>query len=334
MRIEITQPEGHVWPARGHHLRIMTFEDIGAHRGSTLDVAVDVGVNHIDTDEGHHVLRLFHTEGTWEEKQIAAGDDPTARFVLPAPDYAYVRPDGVAMLEGTTAEDAWAMFTRGTRPTAAPVLAAPFANPTGPGIRVALANTEGACTAFMVPATSADAVLDARVYPADPEMRRPPRIRMRWDHPELGMILPHLAMFQIGSAAPHVDVLLAEGAFERFCRDGDACGALAIMHVQIERRRELGNPLPLLRMLVDAFPDLPDAHILMAYEELLADDREASVERTRRAIAAGPPVLTPTIRVLQSLIHHHEEVPDIVAVRAVCGAVDPGCLFTSVRLPD
>lgn len=334
MRIEIIQPEGYRWPERGHHLRIMTFEDMSAKRGSTLDVAVDVGINEIETDEGHHVLRLFHTEGTWEEKQTHAGDDPVASFVLPMPEYAYVRPDRIEMSGVTNAQDAWTLLTRGAREAAAPVLISPSSVPTAPGIRVAIASTGGERTAFMVPATRDDAVIDARVYPADPDMNRAARIRMRWDHPDLGMVLPHLAMFQIGSAAPHVDVLVAEGAFERFCRDGDVCGALAIAHVQIERRREVGDPAPILRMLEESFPDQPDALILSAYEDLLKDDRASSLMRIRRAIAAGPPVLTATVKVLRSLVYQHDDQPDVVEVHRILGMVDPGCLFTSARLRD
>lgn len=92
MRITIRQPQDHTWPLRGHHLRIMTFDDINANRGTILDTAVDVGVNEIDVPEGHQVLRLFHTEGTWEEKQLRVGEDAVVESTLPEPEYAFVRP--------------------------------------------------------------------------------------------------------------------------------------------------------------------------------------------------------------------------------------------------
>lgn len=310
----------------------MTFEDTGANRRTSLDAAVDVGVNEIEVPDGHQILRLFHTEGTWEERQLRAGEQPVASFTLPAPGYAYTGADAIRMLGNKTAQDAWSLFARTIPDATAPVPSSPFTHPNGAGVHVAVASTLGVTTAFMVPTTRADAVIDVRVYPGDPDDHRRPCIRMRWDHPELGMVLPHLVMNQIGSAAPHVDRLIAEGAFGRMCREGDECGALALAHVQVARRHELGDPRPMLRALASSFPDLPDALLLLAYEQLLEDARDEGIETIRRAIAAGPPRLTASVRVLQTLTIHHQDVPDIAERGRLCARVDPGCLFTSVRL--
>lgn len=334
MRITLRQPQEHPWPLRGHHLRIMTFDDINANHGTVVDAAVDIGVNEIDVPEGHHVLRLFHTEGTWEEKQLLTSGNPVMEFDLPVPEYAFTRPEVVAPLLPITPAAAWTMLLSthgGTIPDVgydADPIAAAYAT-----VYVAAQHDTETKTAFVVSATRDEAVLDGRVYPGDPDGSRQPRIRLRWDHPELGMVLPHLAMNQIGSAAPHVDRLVAGGTFGRLCRDGDVCGALAIAHVQLARRHELGEPRPMLVELAMAFPKLPDALLLLAYEELYAGDRERSVDLTLKAIAAGPPTFTHSVRTLQSLSFHHEEVDAIVKAGRLSGLVDPGCLFTSVRIP-
>jgi hypothetical protein len=325
--VEIRNARDNPWPTRGHHLRIMSFEDAHANRGVSVDVAADVGINHFEVPDGTQVLRLFHTEGSWDEEQVRRGVvDPHVAFDLPEPVYAFTRPTRFLVVDGVTSADAWLLFTSRRGESVVP----DGGDPQG-ALRLAIVEAEDGATAFMLPRTTMDAVPDMRIYPADPDMRRASRVRMRYDHPELGMVLPHLAMNQLSSATPHVERLIASDR-RRFARSGDALAALAIVLAVSERHGDDELAGDMLDELSEDMPHLSDVDFLLANRALNRGDVEKTVDLVRSGIAKGPPALTATVRTLQTLSIHLEGIEDVTAMRMLCARVDPGCLLTSVQI--
>jgi hypothetical protein len=336
MTISIGQPAGpDPWPTRGHHLRIMTFRDgPGVEHVETRDIPIDVGTTEVDAKDGVQVMRLFHSEDTWQEVQTTLSPSmphAAVSFTLPAPRYAFARPDGVRLVEGGATQDpsrAWDAMENGGIDADEGMPA--DAVPTSPGIRMATTSVDGHATLFMLPWTVGNAPFDARHYPGADDGLRTPRTRLRCEHGKLGMGLVHMAMSQVSDELPHILALVADGALERMCADGDALGALVIAHAMASNRHQ-ADPTDALTMVTRAFPTVPDAHLLLAYQSLWRKDGEAvAKDLTMRAIDMGPPFLTASVAVLRDLAIHLESEPRIAARRRLSALVDPGCLFTSV----
>lgn len=349
VHVTIAQPKGaDAWPTSGHHLSIGSY---GAGAGplkhlETIDLGVPVGESAIDVPAGQHVIRLFSAEGSFLEEQVetAEGQSVAVSFTLEGPRYPYRRPRSFGMLNPAAmdVEAAWATFEgAGWDAISDGLVWKPIveyadiglprvdAAPTRPGLHLALSEIEGHVTVFRLP-WSPRADIDLRHYGhegTDTQVRQ--HTRLRYVHPDLGMVLPHLAMNQIQDVLPHVRALMAAGALEMMCEEDDACGAMAIAHVLAAMRHE-ADPTASLRMVVDAFPTLPDPKLLLAYQMLWGGDQDEIVDLVRQALALGPPCFTLSVSTLRDLTYHLEDVADIAARGRMAARVDPGSLFTSV----
>lgn len=338
IHITITQPDDvEAWPEQGHHLRIESFEAGRQLRWlDTHDVAVGVGGNDVEVCEGLHIMRLSSTEGSYVEEQIRVhdGERGEVRMRLEKALYPYVRPMTFGLMNPQimNAENAWKAMTGEGRDVVERACAPPWKSaietaPKTPGIHVAMATEGGARTIFRLP-WSPEARVDVRHYGRSEVNRQ--RTRARYDHPRLGMILPYLAMNQVAMAMPHANSLIEDGTFERMCIDGDACGAMAIALI-VDGNHHQQDGEQTLRRVHEAFPDLPDAGILLA-SRIHHADRDAAIGIMLTSFEKGPPCFTASAIALRDAALHLGDVKEISAKRAISFFLDPGSLFTSARI--
>lgn len=340
LTIKIAQPAGEPWPAHGHHVRIDCYDIAGRMRHiEGRDIAMSVGSTRVDTVPGHHIIRLFATEGSFVEEQIEIreGQDAEVRLTLEAPCFPFHRPEAFSILSPRAFDTttAWqVMEGEGDAiipPFTPDTIADPRRLPSIPGIHMAMSEVLGRRTMFRLP-WSPDAILDARHYGSD-EGREPDRqrTRARCVHQTLGMLMPHVAMNQINHALPQVQALMAQGALEQLCRDGDACGAMA-MTLVLDANHHERDPDADIEMVAEAFPSLPDPLVLLAYRRVVTNRLDDAVELALRSFDHGPPCFTQTVSTLNMLAIHLHDVSEIKAKRRIASRVDPGSLFTSIRI--